>query len=274
MNKTEEFACVQAAVKGSKHDLTRIVELVHTGVYNLAMRFLWQAEDAQDATQEILISVVTHLSTFRGDSSLRTWVYRVATNYLINSSRSKAERREMTFDQFSLYTKSPLDTVEYSAPDRNLLTEEVKLSCSTGLLLCLNREQRIAYLLGEVFEVTSEEGAFIMQTNAANFRKRLSLGRDKIRQFMSQHCGLVNKSCLCRCNKRIQSAIESNRIQSGHLNFASQIKPEAVQAQVEQLIEVSALYKTHPVYQPPGKIVEEIRKLIDSGRFTIMGDLN
>jgi len=265
---------IKNAVNGDKQSLERIIRFLQSDIYNLAVRFLWNPQDAQDATQEILIKIITHLSTFKGQSSLKTWSYKIATNYLINAKKSMAENNSYSLDEFSSYIKSGLDQTEYNQPDKDLLALEVKLSCSTGLLLCLTREQRIAYLPGEVFEVDSNEGAFITETTAENFRKRLSLARDKIRNFMQGHCGLVNPDNPCRCNKRIINGLESKRINPKQLNFADKFSENEVVSQVEELISVAALYKTQPFYDTPTKITNTIKQLLDSGKFPILGELN
>lgn len=274
MKLENETIVIQNALNGNKHSLEQIIRFLQVDIYNLAVRFLWNPQDAQDATQEILIKVVTHLSSFKGNSSLKTWTYRIATNYLINAKKSISEQHSFSLDDFSTYIKSGLDQVEYNQPDKNLLALEVKLSCSTGLLLCLTREQRIAYLLGEVFEVESNEGAYITDTSAENFRKRLSLAREKIRSFMQGHCGLVNQQNPCRCEKRITNGLESKRINPKQLNFADKFSEQEIVQQVEELISLSALYKTHPKYDIPKNIIDDIKRLIDSGKFPILGELN
>src|SRR5260370_42598416 len=61
---------------------------------------LWHPADARDAAQEILLRVVTHLSSFRHESSFLTWVYRLATNTLLNFRKSRLERETYDFDRF------------------------------------------------------------------------------------------------------------------------------------------------------------------------------
>ena len=78
MKSTNEL--VKLAVKGDKNALEELILSVQDMVYNLALRMLWHPEDAKDATQEILIKVVTNLSSFKGNSEFNTWVYRLATN--------------------------------------------------------------------------------------------------------------------------------------------------------------------------------------------------
>lgn len=274
MKLENEKLTIESAINGDKQSLEKILRFLQSDIYNMAVRFLWNPQAAQDATQEILIKIITHLSTFKGNSSLKTWSYRIATNYLINTKKILAENHCFSLDEFSTYIRSGLDQTEYNQPDKDLLALEVKLSCSTGLLLCLTREQRVAYLLGEVFEVDSNEGAFITETTPENFRKRLSLAREKIRSFMQGHCGLINTKNPCRCHKRINSGLENGRINPKQLNFADKFSEQEVVSQVEELITVATLYKTQPIYDTPEKIVNEIKQLLGSGEFPILGKLN
>ena len=94
-------ALVAEARGGSRDSLERLVVEIQRPVYNLARRMLWHPEDARDASQEILVRVVTHLSAFRGDSRFLTWVYRIAANYLISARQSRVEVQGLTFDEFA-----------------------------------------------------------------------------------------------------------------------------------------------------------------------------
>jgi RNA polymerase sigma factor (sigma-70 family) len=94
-------ALVEKARTGDRDGLERLVEQIQRPVYNLALRMLWHPADARDATQDILIRVVTHLGTFRGDSRVLTWVFRVAANYLITARQSRVEAEGYTFDRFA-----------------------------------------------------------------------------------------------------------------------------------------------------------------------------
>jgi DNA-directed RNA polymerase specialized sigma24 family protein len=91
----------ERARNGDREGLAQVVEQIQGPIYNLALRMLWHPEDARDATQDILIRVITHLGSFRGESRVQTWVYRVAANYLITVVQSRVERQNYTFDRFA-----------------------------------------------------------------------------------------------------------------------------------------------------------------------------
>jgi DNA-directed RNA polymerase specialized sigma24 family protein len=80
------------ALEGDRDALDSLVRALQGDVYGLALRMLWNREDAEDATQEILVRIVTRLSQFRFQSSLRTWVYRLAVNCLLDLLHERGAR--------------------------------------------------------------------------------------------------------------------------------------------------------------------------------------
>src|ERR687885_2490208 len=89
---------VAAALDGDREALTRLVERVQPLVYRLALRFFGNPADAEDATQEALIQIVTRLDRFSGRSALETWAYSVASRKFLSLARGGAG---LTFEQFS-----------------------------------------------------------------------------------------------------------------------------------------------------------------------------
>jgi RNA polymerase sigma factor (sigma-70 family) len=76
------------AIDGDRDALDTLVKSLQGDVYRLAVRMLWNRQDAEDATQEILVRIVTRLSHFDFRSRVRTWVYRIAVNYLLDVKKS------------------------------------------------------------------------------------------------------------------------------------------------------------------------------------------
>jgi RNA polymerase sigma factor (sigma-70 family) len=148
---------------------------------------LGEAEDARDASQEVLVRVVTKLSTFRGESSFRTWVYRVAANELLNY-RGEVHRKAYSFEEAGQILDTALAQAgERSSsldPEREALVNEVKLVCTHGMLLCLDRAHRLAYILGAILELPSDEAAAILEVSPVAFRKRLSRARALMEAFL------------------------------------------------------------------------------------------
>lgn len=267
---------VEAAKAGDGDALERLVGGITDDVYGLAIRMLWHPADAEDATQEILIKVVTHLSAFRAEAAFTTWVYRVAANHLLTTRRRRAERAAISFDAFAADLAEGLDTAyDPNGVDEELLAEEVKIGCTQGMLLCLDREHRVAYVLGEVFELRGEQAAYILDIAPSAYRKRLSRARERIRTFMAGNCGLVDPAKPCRCTRRIGRAIEVGRLAPGRLAFADapQRVGPAVRMGVEEMTRLhaaAAIFRSHPRYRAPETVADKILELLDSDRYSIL----
>lgn len=176
-NKLETF--VRKAVKGDKKALEKVVIQIQDLVYNLALRMLWHPEDAEDATQEILIKIITNLGSFKHNSNFKTWVFRLASNSLINF-KQKSFQRALSFDQYKTQLNQGISSsVEYTSneTEQKLLVMEAKIGCSNAMLQCLNREGRLVYIIGEILEFNSKEGAKILDVTPENFRQKLSRAR-------------------------------------------------------------------------------------------------
>src|SRR5262252_5072990 len=79
------------AAAGDKAAAQSILDAIQDGVYELALRMLGHPADAEDAAQEILVIVLTHLGSFRGESAFKTWVWRIAANHLARVRRGRRE---------------------------------------------------------------------------------------------------------------------------------------------------------------------------------------
>jgi RNA polymerase sigma factor (sigma-70 family) len=252
------------------------VREIQDRIYNLALRALFLPADAEDATQEILIKVITHLADFKGESRFTTWVFRIATNHLLTTRKCRAEKREFSFEKaeegieaaLSMATSENTETCESS-----LVVEEVRLACLQGMLLCLSREIRLAFILGVVFEVTSIEGSNILNITQETFRQRLSRGRKQIERFMTKKCSLVNPENPCACAKLIPHEIKIKMLDPKNLRFANHRcyarETDAAVARLHELDElrrVAALFRSHPDYAAPESFVQSIKRLVESGR--------
>ncbi len=271
---------VQQARSGDRAALETLVSAIQDRIYNFALRMLWHPADAEDAAQEILIQIVTNLGGFRGESAFLTWCYRIAANHLRKTRKRRAEREEISFERFGEQLAEGLsDRVHAAAGDEaleNLLAEEVKIGCTQGMLLCLDRNHRLAYILGAVFEVTSEEGADILGITPPAFRKRLSRARQRIHGFMERHCGLVNPERPCRCSRRIDSAVGLGRVDPRNLLFAGRPVSPAERtlrqgvSDMESLHTAAQLFRSHPTFAAPERFRRLLSVVTEARHLTIL----
>lgn len=276
-------ALVMRVRSGNREALEELVQRHQAWIYNVAVRMLYHPQDAQDATQEILIKVLTRLASFEGRSSFRTWLYRIVINHVLNMKRGRREAPMLTFSCYGhgLENTPDLDLPDQGtvAPDLRLLVEEARIGCTAGMLLCLDRGQRLVYILGEIFGVTDGVGAELLEISRENFRQRLARARQDLHSFMNDKCGLVNQTNPCRCAKKTRGFIEAGYVEPGNLLFArermqrvrdiAQTKCDAITTLDEQY---AALYRDHPFYESTD-LIRVLRRLIESPEFRSATDL-
>jgi len=216
---------VREAQAGDQMALEKVVRDIQDRAHHLSMRILVNPEDARDATQEILILVITKLSTFEGKSSFQTWLYRVAVNYLLNAKAVSARDLGLNFEKFGADLESGL-TIDYvSPPEKNVLLNELRIACTMAMLLCLDMKHRVAYVLGDILELDHNEATEILAISKENYRKRLSRARTDVLAFTSASCGLVNEAAKCSCPRRLTSAIAMGRVRPDKITYATKQAP-------------------------------------------------
>src|ERR1700756_4849302 len=172
---------VEQAKNGDRSALEKLVLRHQAWIYNIAVRMVFDPHDAEELTQEVLVKVITKLSTFKGESTFRTWLYRIAANHVLNMKRRGAEARVTTFADYGAAIDG---TPDLDLPDPNsvpvalpLLVEETKNGCTMGMLLCLDRQQRLIFTLGAILGASDTVGGEVLQMSAANFRQCLARAR-------------------------------------------------------------------------------------------------
>ena len=259
---------VQEAQQGDLNALNKLLQQVQDKIYHLSLKMLLYPPDAADATQEILIKVMNSLNSFQGKSQFTSWVYRVASNHLLTTKGKLSRQFQMPFEAYAaLIDQGQQIPVNYTQNkgELKLLEEEVKVSCTHGLLLCLNEKNRLIYILGDILEFKSEEASKILDITAGSFRKQLSRSRTKIRSFLQEKCGLMNPRNSCRCKKKIDFLINQNIIDPNELRFAPYTKRSIdLFDKIEQLEKVTALYRSTLHYPTPQKFAQQIKQIYES----------
>ncbi|HKA07935.1 MAG TPA: RNA polymerase sigma factor [Gemmataceae bacterium] len=266
---------VERAKNGDRDALEKLILRHQAWIYNIAIRMVFRPDDAEEVTQEVLVKVITKLSTFQGESKFRTWLYRITSNHVVNMKRRAVETPELTFAQ---YGKAIDDTPDLDLPDPKsvpvempLLVEEAKVGCTMGMLLCLDRKQRLVFTLGEILGASDTVAGEILGMTADNFRQSLSRARRDLYSFMNNQCGLVNKNNPCRCPKKTRRFIEAGHVDPDHLWFVplhvKRVKDAAAETvrEIEDVLERehAAIYREHPFLAPPDQ-VRWLRRMLET----------
>jgi len=277
-NEEQELQLIQKSIEGNRKALNKLLERHNLFIYNVAIKMLGNLPEAQDLSQDILIKVTTNLAKYDPEKGkFRSWLYRLAFNYILDYKKSPVENQIRSFSQFfdtiGAIEDEPIDVESGYLDDKHPYTDEVKIKCTSGMLLCLNREERLLFIVGELFKVDHNLGAEIFGISRANFRKRLSRIRKDLYEWMHNRCGLVNKNNPCRCNKKTKGFIERGIVDPESLMWNSGYKNRIEDFSTENLgdLEESTdrvylqLFEEHPMKEP---------KTADEVLSTVLGDKN
>ncbi|MDE6888725.1 MAG: RNA polymerase sigma factor [Eubacterium sp.] len=275
--KEELQAFVDKATAGDKKALETLIAGVQDMVFNLSLRMLGTFTDAEDAAQDILLKMITHLSSFRGDSSFTTWVFRIAVNHLKNYKKHMFAHFAPTFAYYG-------DDIENGnlkdVPDltqnveKDLLAEELKMSCTNVMLQCLDAESRCIFILGTMFQIDSRIAGEILDITPEAYRQRLSRTRKKMADFLGQYCGEYG-SGKCKCKDRVNYAIQNHRINPLQLDYttAAEISVETmtdVKNAMEAIDNLSQDFSFCKPYQAPEHTKRLIQQFLDSTQLSII----
>jgi RNA polymerase sigma factor (sigma-70 family) len=269
-------ALAKKASGGDADALERVLAAVRGDVLLLARRMLGDPGEAEDATQEILVKVMTGLGGFRGESALRTWVFRIAANTLMAMKRGK--REIFSFEMMQGFIEGGLAAGVPAPPsaDASVLAEEVMVGCTQGALLSLDRDQRLALTLVDLLELEAEEAAAALEVEAATLRKRLQRARERLREFMSKKCGIVDPANPCRCAKMSGFTVAQGLIDPEHLvHHARAARVERGDPPIEELLtqlqdldaRIRAILRSHPSPKLSAETAERIAAILRSGKY-------
>lgn len=275
--KEELQAFVDKATAGDKKALETLVTSVQDMVFNLSLRMLGTFADAEDATQDILLKMITHLSSFRGDSSFTTWVFSIAVNHLKNYKKHMFARRPLSFEYYG-------DDIEngkiQDVPDltqdveKDILAEELKMSCTNVMLQCFDMESRCIFILGTMFKLDSRIAGEVLEMTPEAYRQRLSRIRKKMADFLGQYCGEYG-SGRCKCKERVNYAIQNHRINPLQLDYttATEISIQTmmdVKNAMEDIDDLSQDFSFCKPYQSPERTKYLIQEFLKSTQLSII----
>lgn len=174
---SSESELVELHCHGDPQAFEEIYQRYAGMVYNLTWRLCGDGDAASDLTQEVFLRVFRHLGKFRGRSSLKTWIYRVAVNHC----RSRLGRRRGR--------ELPLPEGGGAMADPGRSPEDRAMARETGRLVAdalqkLPRRFRAAVLLRDLEGLTYEEIAVVLGVRLGTVRSRIARGREQLRRIL------------------------------------------------------------------------------------------
>ena len=158
--------------------------------------------------------------------------------------------------------------------EKDILAEELKMSCTNVMLQCLDTESRCIFILGTMFKVDSRIAGDILGMTPEAYRQRLSRIRKKMADFLGQYCGEYGAG-RCKCKERVNYAIQNHRINPQQLDYAAatEIPMQTmldVKSAMEDIDDLSQDFSFCKPYQSPERTKRLIQEFLDSMQFSII----
>ena len=276
LTNEESSDLIQKATAGDKKALETVLIGVQDLIFNLSLRMLGTFPDAEDATQDILLKIITHLSSFKGESSFSTWVFSIASNHLKSYQKHMFAKFPLSFE---FYGDDIRNADINDVPDltqnveRSDLAEELKLSCTNVMLQCLDAESRCIFILGTMFKVDSRIAGDILGITPEAYRQRLSRVRKKVADFLKEYCGEYGNGT-CRCSDRVDYAIQNHRLNPEQLDFTAAIPKKMldVREAMEEIDGISHEFSFCKTYQSPEGLKKFIEDFLNGPSFSVVGN--
>lgn len=194
--RTEEATLIAELKAGSEAAYTWLVGEFHQPVYSLVYRILTDPADAADTTQEVFLKVFRGMKHFHGESSLKTWIYRIAIHEASNrrrwwfrhkSKETSMELQETTSAErpvFSAYEAALVD--RHKSPFENAADDELRERIEVELRK-VPEPYRTAIVLRDIEELSYEEIAEITRVSLGTVKSRITRGRDALRKILTEY---------------------------------------------------------------------------------------
>jgi RNA polymerase sigma factor (sigma-70 family) len=189
-----EVELIQGLRNGDETAFSFLVKNYQDRVYNTAIGIVQNAEDAQDVAQEVFIQVFRSIHSFKAESKLSTWIYRITTTRALDLLRSRKSKKRFGFLQ-RLFGDS--NETLFEVPDFNHPGVAMDRKENAALLFKaidqLPENQKIAFTLHKLEDLSYQEISEVMQTSVAAVESMMHRAKQNLRKILTQTIEPKNK---------------------------------------------------------------------------------
>ncbi len=188
----EDIELVEECKLGSRKAFNQLMLKYQNKVFSIAMRMLKNTDEAQDAAQDVFLAVYRSIKKFRGDSKLKTWIYRIVINTCINRLKSKKRKQqapldnqnEMLIEKSQEEGKTPQATIDnpLKALERKNLREIIEKEIAK-----LPEENRVIIIMRDVEGLSYEQIEKILEIPDGTVKSRLHRGRQELKKRLKKY---------------------------------------------------------------------------------------
>ena len=182
-----ETALIQGLKEGDETAFKYLVEMYKDRIFNTAIGIVQNAEDAEDVAQEVFIQVYRSIKTFKGESKLSTWLYRITTTRSLDLLRSRKSKKRFGFLQrlFGEENEPIYELPDFNHPGLALDRKENAARLFKAIKK-LPENQRIAFTLHKLEDLSYQEVSEIMKTSLAAVESLMHRARQNLRKILEK----------------------------------------------------------------------------------------
>ncbi len=179
---------------GDENALAELAETYGSKIHQLAFRYLRNKEDAEEVVQDVLFKVYRKVGTFRGDSALSSWIYRITFNAAMSRLRTSRYQRSQEDDRQTRTadgepTTVPVDVADWSdMADERLLRSQLRRQVLRAIL-ALPAIYRAPVMLRDIQGMSTEEASAVLKVKDQTLKSRLHRGRLILRKQLANFAG-------------------------------------------------------------------------------------
>jgi RNA polymerase sigma factor (sigma-70 family) len=239
-------------------EASQLYSQYHSKIYNLAWRMTGNIHDAADITQDTFIQAMNSLETFRAESSVYTWLYRIASNKCLRFLQKKKVKSRMDSMQQLIDTASSPMPADITDHEKRSYIDQVKEGCLSGLLRCLPVQQRMAFILHIFAGLSASEVAIILGKSVNASTVLIHRARQNIREFLCKNCSLYDSNNTCRCENLVKFSLNQ-----GWIHSINPSQTQRAESEIKNLKDVVRIYKSLSEKTPDSETSLRIREWIE-----------
>ena len=203
MDRTQDQLLIAGLQVGDQASLRQLAEIYGPRIHQLAMRHMKNREDAEEVTQDVLFKVHRNVASFRGDSALSSWIYRITFNTAMSRVRTASYRQSQVNDRASIAAEGdesspvPIDVADWSnMADERILRSELRRRVFRAIL-ALPAIYRAPVMLRDIQGMSTEEASALLRLKDQTLKSRLHRGRVILRKQLTDFAGglTLHKPC-------------------------------------------------------------------------------
>ncbi len=183
-----ETALIQELKQGNAQAFTRLVEAYQHLVYHTILNIVQQTEEAEDAAQEVFVQVYQNIKSFRGDSKLSTWLYKIAVSKALDCERKKKTKKRIGFikNLVGIGTREEETISDFHHPGIALDNKEAAAVLFKALKQ-LPETQRVAFTLIKADGLSYDEVSTVMNVSVKAVESLMHRAKENLRKILHNY---------------------------------------------------------------------------------------